>query len=371
MRLLKLNPEIHKFRSFKEFAEDFNLGKDDFILTHEVIFDSFIKELNLQADFIFQEKYGAEPSDEMINQIISDQKNNKYKRIVAIGGGSVIDIAKILALKDVRDSLEIFDKKAPIIKDKELIIVPTTCGTGSEVTNISIAEIKSRQTKMGLAVDELYAEHAVLIPELLYGLPYKFFLYSSIDALIHAVESYLSPKSNSYTEMYAAEAIRIIIEGYKQIIDKGQNHSKSLIEDFLVASNYAGIAFGNAGVGAVHALSYPLGGVYHVAHGEANYQFFMEVFRVYNTKSPNGKIEKLKRLIAENLSITLDDNVFEELEKVLNKLIEKNKLSSYGMKIEEIELFTDGVIEKQQRLLVNNYVALTRDDILNIYKKLY
>lgn len=372
MVVLKLQSALHKFNSFKEFSQEFNIGEEDCIFTNEFLYESFMKDISLKADFVFQEKYGmGEPSDEMINAVMSKINEKKYKRIIAVGGGTIIDISKLLALKYVKNCTDLFEKKVPIIKDKKLVIVPTTCGTGSEVTNISIAEIKDKQTKMGLAVDELYPEDAVLIPELVKSLPFNFFATSSVDALIHAIESFVAPKSNEYTELFSSQAIKLIIKGYKQVVEKGEEYRKEIIEDFLVASNYAGIAFGNTGVGAVHALSYPLGGVYHVPHGEANYQFFIEVFKTYNRKKTDGKIVEVNKILADLLEIDRDTNVYEELEKLLNKLLRKKELKEYGMKEEEIESFADSVIEKQQRLLANNYISLSRDEIRDIYRRLY
>ncbi|HHY90172.1 MAG TPA: 4-hydroxybutyrate dehydrogenase [Clostridiales bacterium] len=372
MKNFALKPQIHSFKYFKEFAEEFKIGEGDLVITHEFIYEPFMKELNLKADFIFQEKYGVgEPSDEMIDKIFADFPKKEIKRIIAVGGGTVIDISKLFVIKGATNTLDLFERKIPFVRDKELIIVPTTCGTGSEVTNISIAEIKSKGTKMGLATDELLADYAVLIPELIKGLPYKFFVASSIDALIHAVESYVSPKSNVFTEIFAVKAIEMIMNGYMAILEKGEEYRFELLEDFAIASNFAGIAFGNTGVGAVHAMSYPLGGTYHVPHGEANYQFFTEVFKTYNKKNPDGKIKEINQILAKILKIDADADVYGELEKVLNKLLVKKPLREFGMKEEEIELFTDSVIATQQRLLVNNYVPLTREDMLAIYRALY
>ena len=371
MRVLKIKPEIHKFNSFKEFALVYIVGKGYFVITNEFIFTPFMKELNLEADFMFQEKFGfGEPSDEMINAIMAEIRGKEYKRIIAIGGGSIIDISKLLVLKDSGNCVDLFERTVPLIKERELIIVPTTCGTGSEVTNLSIAEIKSKHTKMGLAADELLPEHAVLIPELVKGLPYKFFVTSSVDALIHAVESFVSPKSNPYTELFSIKAVELIIKGYMEIIEKGEEHRLEILEDFVIGANYAGVAFGNTGVGAVHALSYPLGGTYHVPHGEANYQFFIEVFKYYYKLNPTGKIKQINKLIADIIGVD-ESNVYEELGKLLNNLLSLKPLKEYGMKQEEIELFTDSVIKTQQRLLVNNYVPFERQDILNIYSSLY
>lgn len=371
MELIKLSTKIHKYQEFEEFSKDFNIGAGDLVLTHAFLYEPFMKPLNLEARFIIQETYGSgEPSDEMMNAILADAKGAPFSRIFAIGGGTVLDIAKILVLKDLDDVVDAFEKRIPLIKEKELIAVPTTCGTGSEVTNITIAEIKSKQTKMGLAVDVLLPDHAVLIPNLLKGLPYKFYIYSSIDALIHAIESYVSPKASAYTKMYSIQSIEMILDIYLNIIEKGEDYRFERLEDMAIASNYAGIAFGNAGVGAVHALSYPLGGKYHVPHGEANYQFFTEVFKLYTKKNPTGVIKDINQRMAFLLGST-PENVYEAIEALLNKLLKKNQLRTYGMLEEEKISFTESVIEGQGRLLANNYVPLTREDILQVYTNLY
>ncbi|GAA0122149.1 MAG: 4-hydroxybutyrate dehydrogenase [Clostridium argentinense] len=372
MMLLEIKPKIIKFDSCKNFIEDFSIGHEDLIFTNKFLYNTFLKEFELRCSYIFQEDYNLrEPSDDIIDKIIKEISSKNLKRVIAIGGGSIIDISKLLALKEVEKVSELFEKKVSAVKNKELIIIPTTCGTGSEVTNISIAEIKSKKTKMGLAVPELYADYAVLIPELVKGLPYEFFVYSSIDALIHAMESLVSPKANQYTEMYSKEAIKMIIGGYKKIIEKGKEYRIEIIEDFLIASNYAGISFGNAGVGAVHALSYPLGAKYHVPHGEANYEFFIEVFKCYNKKNPEGKIKYLNALLSELLEVKAGEDVYSSLEMLLANLIKRKNLKEYGMGEKDIEEFTENVINTQQRLLANNYVKLSKEEILQLYKSMY
>ena len=144
-------------------------------------------------------------------------------------------------------------------KRRELVLIPTTCGTGSEVTNISILNRTRLGTKMGLVGPAMYADAAVLIPQLLEGLPFGVFATSSIDALVHAVESSLSPKATPYTKLFGYKAIEMLIRGYQTIAREGREARLPLLEDFLIASNYAGFAFGTAGCAAVHAMSYPLG----------------------------------------------------------------------------------------------------------------
>ncbi len=371
MQLFKLKTKLSKFDTFSDFAEEFKISNTDLILTHEFLYKSFMENLQMPSHFVMQEKYGlGEPSDEMINRILKDIEDINYERVIAIGGGTVIDIAKLIVLKDVRNIVDAFEKKIPIIKDKPLVIIPTTCGTGSEVTNLSIAEIKAKHTKMGLADDALLADDAILIPELLKGLPFKFYIFSAIDALIHAMESYVSPKANPYTRLFSKEAIQIILDIFSKIVEKGEDYRYERLEDMLIASNYAGIAFGNAGVGAVHALSYPVGGNYHIPHGEVNYQFFTEVFKLYHKKDPAGIIHELNKLLVQILH-TEENIVYEMLDMLLGNLIAKKPLHSYGMRKEEIESFTDNVLATQQRLLANNYVELTKNEIKKIYSTLY
>ncbi len=371
MRMLSIKPVLDYYANCKEFVETLQINEKDLIITNEYIYQPFFGSMGLKATVLYQEKYGqGEPSDEMAEKIYADMKDGGFKRIIAIGGGTIIDISKLYALKNDTPILDLYDRKLEIVKDKTLILVPTTCGTGSEVTNISILELKSRHTKMGLAADELYADAAEMIPELLSGLPFKFFATSSVDALIHAYESYLSPKSSPYTELFAREAINLIIKGYKVIAEKGEEARKPLLKEFLIASNYAGIAFGNAGVGAVHAMSYPLGGTYHVPHGEANYALFVGVCKAYQKGNPNGKIKEVNKIICDILGYK-EDVVYEELEKLLNTILKRKPLREYGVTKEDIDAFTENVMTKQGRLTANNYVLLDAAAVKAIYESLY
>lgn len=367
---LMIKPTIYKYNTVKEFCEEISLGKGDLLLTGERTFERYFKKLDLGCDVILRQRYGkGEPTDEMAEAICADICG-EHKRIVAVGGGTILDLAKLFALREMSPVVDLFDGKIVPVKDKELILVPTTCGTGSEVTNISILALTSRGTKKGLAHEALYADRAVLIPELLEDMPDSVFATSSIDALVHAVESSLSPKANGYTRMFGYKAIEMILKGYMEIRDKGMAARQELLGDFLTASNYAGIAFGNAGCGAVHALSYPLGATYHVAHGESNYAMFTGVMKKYMEIKSDGEIAVLNRFMADILGCETED-VYEELEKLLNVLIQKKPLHAYGMKPEEIESFADSVLENQGRLLANNFVPLGREQIVAVYRSLY
>lgn len=374
MLALRVVPKIYYFDTFKEFNEEFSIGEKDLLVTNEWMFTPYVKPLNIKTNVVFQEKYGkGEPSDEMIDAMAKDMKAMDFDRIIAFGGGTIVDICKILALDIPERSEDLFMGKVAPRKVKELVVVPTTCGTGSEVTNVAIAELKNLKIKKGIAVDDTYADIAVLIPESLAGLPDYVFATSSIDALIHATESYLSPKANPFTEMYSLAAIDMIMSGYKKILATGQSDAAArapYLKDFLIASNYAGIAFGNAGCAAVHALSYSIGGAFHVPHGEANYQFFTEIFKMYMRKEPEGKIKKANEIFAKILECDVE-KVYDKLEEFLGQIMVKKPLREYGMTEDQVDSFTQSTVENQQRLLGNNYVFLEDAEIREIFANLY
>ncbi|AGK98775.1 4-hydroxybutyrate dehydrogenase [Clostridium pasteurianum] len=375
MLLFNCKPKIHNFEAFREFAEEFNIGEGDLVFTLGSLYEPIFKPLNLKCNYILHKHGLGEPTDEMVKTIFEEAEKFNYKRVIAVGGGTIIDIAKLMTHSDISKDINLYDlftKKIPFNKNKELVIVPTTCGTGSEVTNISIVGFVEKNTKFGLAIEELYPDDAVLITELLKTLPFNPFITSSIDALIHSIESYLAPRSNPYTELYSLEAIKIILEGYLKILEKGKDYRNEIMNNFAIASNYAGIAFSNTGVGAVHAISYPLSGKYHVAHGEANYQFLTEVLRTYYKINSKGKIKELNAYISKILNIKEDAEViYDKIDEILGGFLHKKKLSKYGMQQNEIDDFSKLVIETQQRLLNNNYVPFDKEIVSSVYKNLF
>jgi 4-hydroxybutyrate dehydrogenase len=372
MKALMVGPEIYCFDTVAEFVKEFSIGEKDLVLTSERFSRSYFEPLNVKTNIVLKDKFGTgEPSDAMIDGIVKESQRYEFERIIALGGGSTLDIAKIVALAPAEKSQDFYLGNVAPRKAKELILVSTTCGTGSEVTNISVAEIKSIGTKKGLQTNELYGDYAILIAETLSGLSYKNFITSSIDALIHAIESFLSPKSNEFVDLFALRAIQLIMEGYKKIIEGGEDARFGWSKEFLSASTFAGIAFGNAGTAAVHACAMTFGGMFHVAHGEANYQFFTEIFKAYMRRDSEGKIKRANEIFRNILGVGEDADIYDELGSFLNKLIAKNRLRDYGMAEDQIDALTDSTIENQQRLLVNSYVPLARDEIRSIYSALY
>lgn len=366
MKTFKIVPKIVECNTAAEFCKDFELGKDDLVFLSKSTEKYFEGKLN-GAHVIYRGDYGkGEPTDLMVEAIYQDIKDLDYKRVIAVGGGTIVDVAKLLALKEFHPVLDLYDKTLPAKKTRELVIVPTTCGTGSEVTNISILELTQRHTKMGLAVDQLYADYAVLIPELLQDLPYQFFATSSLDALIHAMESYLSPKATTLSQEFSLKAVDLILKGYLAIANQGPDARLPLMQEFLLASTYAGIAFGNAGCGYVHAMSYSFGATYHVPHGESNYVLFMAIFRKYMSLNSTGKISQLNKVLSSLLQCE-EIQVYSEMDKLLNKILPLKKMSAYGAKESDIAVFTENTVQKQTRLTGNGYIPLDPETVRSIY----
>jgi 4-hydroxybutyrate dehydrogenase len=373
MNLLCIKPNIYKYKSFVDFIAEFNLCKDDLLIVSTIPYDTYIKPLNLDVNFIFPEQYSSsEPNSHTLKEIIKAVEATNYKRVIGIGGGTILDVAKILALNSPKEFSRLYgDTDINISKNKQLILIPTTCGSGSEMTMISAIRSLEHAEKNIIYSHNIYADYAVLIPEFLKTLPYKNFISSSLDAFIHAAESFMSPASNYYTEFFSQQAIEVILSGYLKLIEKGQSHYSNLMEDYLIASNCSGIAFDNTGLGIIQALSYPYAIKYNVNHGDANYQFFTEVFKRYSQKKPQGKIKYLNNIISEILMVRNNESLYDELQSLLDEFYPKKSGKEVGMQKADFEIFTSNVIKNHSSLIKNSYIEFVQADIKNIYTSIY
>lgn len=362
MSQFRVVPSITMYDTFATFCTSFEVGARDLILTDRVLYEMYLSGVRC-AGILIEDDYGAgEPDDKKVSQILLAARALSYDRVIAVGGGSVMDIGKLLSLAQTPEMLEnlvaVFERKIPVVREKALILIPTTCGTGSEITNISVCSFSALGTKIGLADDALYADHAVLVSELISSLPMRVFMDSSTDALIHAIESFLSPKANIWTQMFSVRAIAHIVSGYRHIQQNGADSRSTLLGDFLSASAMAGIAFSNAGCGLIHAMSYPIGANYHLPHGASNYEVMMAVLRFYKDKAPGGTMTTLCDLVSG----------LDTLEALLSSLSPRRPMRTYGMDEAAADAFAKDVIEHQQRLLANCYIPVTQNEIAQIYR---
>lgn len=373
MRGFSIKTEIEEYDTFEEYAKEAQLGADDLVLCGEHTYDDYVAPLSLPVQTLFREKYGkGEPTDEMVDAILDDLRTKSYNRIIAIGGGTVIDIAKAVAVAGPTDKVDdLYDKAAQLKAYHELVIIPTTCGTGSEVTSISVINRIKKGIKMGLASSAMLPAKAVMITNLLDSLPYKVFATSSIDAMVHSVESYLSPNACTISRIFSKEALITIIKSWKKSVEAGGCEAwKEYAADFLKASNWAGLGFGYGGCAAVHATAYPLGSVYHIPHGQSNQLMFRAVMEKYKELQPVGRINELESIIAQALK-TDDTGALNALYELMDEVLKAQPLRELGVKEDDLPEFAHNVIETQQRLLKNNYVPLTESQLLEVYKSAY
>lgn len=366
MKYLQVGPIIHGCDTFKEFVAEFNVTSDDLVLTNKYIYEPLLKDCDPQCKVIYQEEYGAgEPTDVMVANIMADVDKLTYNRMIAIGGGAVMDIAKLLVLKRTETIDDLYADPKNVVKRKMLITVPTTAGTGSEITNIAVMNRTKMNLKMGIQTPDMFADYAVLIPEMLNTVPYKVYANTTVDALIHAVEAFISKNWTPMTEMYSIHAIEMILDGYMKVRDEGADTRFKTNKAYMMASNYAGLAFVTAGCGTVHACSFAFGGKYHAPHGEACYQFFIETLRYFEKKDPNGRMKNLNALLCRVLGVEKDG--VSALEKLLDAVAPLEKMSAYGATEADVPVFAKMTFENQQRLLKNNAYPLTEADLHEIF----
>ncbi|KRL05717.1 iron-containing alcohol dehydrogenase [Liquorilactobacillus oeni] len=366
-----VRPLIQTSDNLQEFFKAIHVSNKDVLLTNRYIIEPHLKLADLPVDAIFVEDYlHGEPTDVAADKLLLKLNEKHYKRVIAIGGGSVIDNAKLSVYGEGLTISDLVKNGKTLPQKRKLIIVPTTTGTGSEVTNVAVFNFVSKKTKIGLAYDQMYADQVFLIGQLATTMPYKVFATSSIDALVHSIESYISPKATSFSKSFSLSAMKAILRGYTKMIitnATGKTPHGQELQSFLEASTQAGIAFGNAGCGAVHALAYPIGSEFHIAHGQSNYLVFSGTFKKY--QELGADLSNLEVVLAGELSVQPNE-VWTRLENIINSILPNQHLSEIGMDKKLCQEFAKSVLENQQRLLVNAPVKLTEADVADIYTKL-
>lgn len=368
MQLFECRPVICRYASPEAFLEAAGLRPGDLVLTSRCLRERLGAMKG--ARVLYQEDYGeGEPTDAMLLGLLA-AAGGACERVIGIGGGTVLDLAKLLSLsleeRETPASLHaLFTGSRPVRQRCGTVLAPTTCGTGSEVTKVSVLLFRELNMKLGLSHPALYAREAALIPSLLETLPYRPFAFSAIDALIHACESYLSPKASGFTRALSEGAIRAVLGAFRAL-DEGGRPDGAMYAALLEASTMAGVAFGNAGCGAVHAMSYPIGGQYHLPHGEANYVVFLPVLRFYARQAERRPLEQLTDILAGCLACG-QDAALDALEALLGRLIPRPGLRALGADEEDMRRFAAQVHLQQQRLLSCAMVPMTREDVNAVY----
>lgn len=239
------------------------------------------------------------PSVETVNTATAVYKKSKATGIIALGGGSPMDVAKAVGVLAVfgGDITEYEGADKVPGKIVPIIAIPTTAGTGSEVTAFSVITDKARNYKLTVFSYELIPSYAILDPEMIMSLPPSVAATTGLDALVHAIEAFLSKAASPFTDAMAEKAMKLIGKNIRLFVaDRGNEEAAS---SMMLASTFAGIAFAWARLGNVHAMAHPLGGFFNVPHGVANAILLPTVLE-YNALADTGRYEIIYDLIKES-----------------------------------------------------------------------
>lgn len=323
----------------------------------------------------------CEPDLPLPTEIFQWAKAQNADLILGVGGGSVMDTCKVAAW--MFNPVNPAPEKVWGTTDKVLarglptILLPTTAGTGSEVTNIAIFYNPQSQLKQGIVSPHQFPTIAVVDPELTVSLPPRETAATGLDALCHSVECMISTGSTPMTD---ALALQSIVETFKHLLPAVRNGQDlaaraGMMDGVLMAS----ISFGNAGVCGVHAMSYPLGGTYHVAHGESNALMMVEVLR-YLMPACTEKLARMGRAIgvggpnsggyAADSDQAAAEGFLNRLDRYIDELKVPRRLRDVGVPESALESMTEGALAVT-RLMVRNPRVITREAALQIYRNVY
>ena len=283
--------------------------------------------------------------------------------IIAVGGGSSMDVAKVVAvlMKSEQSLAEIYGVDQVAGGRLPLILVPTTAGTGSEVTPVAVITT-GETTKAGVSSKQLLPDVAVLDPDLTIGLPPAVTVMTGIDAMVHSIEAYTSRhKKNPISDNLARQALALLSANIRTAVHEGTN--KEARANMLLGAMLAGQAFANAPVAAVHALAYPLGGHYHIPHGLSNSLVLPSVLR-FNMPEAEPLYAELAPIVAGSAGAAA---LIAELEAIIADTNLPATLSAANVPESDLEMLAEDAM-LQQRLLVNNPRDVELADALEIYR---
>ena len=314
-----------------------------------------------------------EPEISIIEQRLARLKQHKVDGIIAVGGGSAIDSAKVLAATfDYTGNIaDLFGENLVAGRALPLIAIPTTAGTGSEVTNIAILADPVAHVKKGIVSDYLLPDVAIVTPEMTLSCPKHITAASGVDAFVHALEAYLSVNASPITDALASKAMTLIFHSLPLAYANG--HDVKAREDMATGSLMAGLAFGNAGVGAVHALAYPLGGRFHLSHGMSNAVMLPHVMRWNIGACQQRFIDVAGFLhlpVANKSQLEIANQVVDAIEALCRTVEIPATLRDFDISDDAIPLLAEEA-SKVTRLLRNNPRVLSKQDIAQIYKEAF
>lgn len=322
-----------------------------------------------KIDFDIFDKVEAEPPSGNVDDGAQMAVDNKADIVIGVGGGSSLDVAKGVAIM-ARNKGKILDYAGmDLVPGTGLpkILLPTTAGTGSEVTRVLVVKDVAENMKRAIYSNFTMADVAIVDPMLTLSMPPHVTADTGVDALIHAIETYVSMNATPFSDVLAIEAIRLIAENLPTAYAKAENVTARY--NMSLAATLAGLAMNSGGVGAVHGLSNILGIKYHMSHGRANAVMLPYVVD-YNKIGNPRKYAAIAETMGENTEGLTPYKAAEKLVPNIFRLLETlnipAKLSAYGVTKADIPALVEGGM-KLSRLFVPNPRNMTEEDVKNIY----
>jgi alcohol dehydrogenase len=310
----------------------------------------------------------ADPPEAVVQAAADFARQQGTELVIGFGGGSSMDVAKLVAvlagsaqpLAEMYGIGKVSGNRLPLVQ------VPTTAGTGSEVTNIAIVTT-GETTKMGVVAPQLYADLALLDANLTMGLPPVVTAATGIDAMVHAIEAYTSRhKKNPLSDMLARQALSLLSNNIVKACENGRDLEAR--QAMLLGACLAGQAFSNAPVAAVHALAYPIGGIFHVAHGLSNSLVLPHVLR-FNLPAASSHYAELAGIVVPHASGSEEARaqaLIVAMQQIAKITGVETTLQQVGITEHDLDRLADDAM-LQTRLLGNNPRELTRENARTIY----
>jgi alcohol dehydrogenase class IV len=342
----------------------------DAVLVNAGVVNPLLESLKGHAETVLYTDVFADPPQEKVLEAVAFAKTNRIDGVIGFGGGSSMDTAKLVALLATSNQHieDIYGVGLATGKRLPLIQIPTTAGTGSEVTNIAIVTTPSHEKK-GVVGWQLYPDIAVLDAETTLSLPPHVTAATGVDAMVHAIEAYTSKlKKNPVSDSFALQALKLLYNNIDKVIENGKDvEARSAM---LLGSCLAGIAFANAPVAAVHALAYPLGGHFKMTHGHSNSVVLPGVL-TYNAPQAKSLYAELARHILPDVSTLNDEAACEQFILTITQLVKRMpfelQLSKCGVKHSHLDMLATDAM-KITRLLQNNPREMTYEATYKIYE---
>ena len=321
-------------------------------------------------EYVVFDDLATEPSYLQVQANVDEFKASGADFIIAVGGGSVMDAAKLASIlatdeykvKDLLDNPGLAKKVIPSM------MIPTTAGTGAEVTFNAIVAVPEKAVKIGIVNSEMTTDYIILDAKMIRNLPRKIAASTGVDALCHAVECFTCKKANPFSDLFALEAADLIFNNIEKACDdKDAMEEKKAMQ---LAAFYAGEAIVCSGTTAVHGLSYPLGGKYHIAHGVSNAMLLVPVMK-FNEPAIRGRLAAIYDRAVHGLKTCETEEakssyMIEWMEKIVKHLDIPTSLEQFHVPKEDLDWLVSAGME-QQRLLSNNVREVRPEDARNIY----